>query len=149
MSKINVPTQHINILTSQLIAVSTVMRLALINLIQYAVNYLLPYFSFHSINLVTSLKTQSMELKSSVATVFLLFLVLSSPCVSRGGTKVVDDPEVYEIDYRGPETHSSLLPPPVHSHRWPSIRRGGPVASAKSQGSRDVNARESVREHIP
>lgn len=24
--------------------------------------------------------------------------------------------ELYEIDYRGPETHSSSFPPPSHSH---------------------------------
>jgi len=24
--------------------------------------------------------------------------------------------EIYEIDYRGPETHSSIIPPPHHFH---------------------------------
>ncbi|KAJ8754012.1 hypothetical protein K2173_001910 [Erythroxylum novogranatense] len=82
----------------------------------------------------------SMEIKSTAATIFVLFLLLSSPCASRGGA----DPEVYEIDYRGPQTHSSMLPPPGHSRRRPWIRQGGPFASP-SQGFRDGNTRGSVR----
>ncbi|XP_058738154.1 uncharacterized protein LOC131610271 [Vicia villosa] len=43
---------------------------------------------------------------------FFLFLIfMTLPYFSRGGL----DSEIYEIDYRGPETHS-FVPPPNHSH---------------------------------
>ncbi|XP_007027280.2 PREDICTED: uncharacterized protein LOC18597917 [Theobroma cacao] len=47
-------------------------------------------------------------------TLVLLLLLLSVPYFSTGSWDV-SDREVYEIDYRGPETHSSI-PPPDHSH---------------------------------
>ncbi|PKI65183.1 hypothetical protein CRG98_014497, partial [Punica granatum] len=62
-----------------------------------------------------------MELRSSFHAVFLLFLLVSAAstptCTSTGrllGQEAMED--VYEIDYRGPETHSSSFPPPSHSH---------------------------------
>ena len=39
-----------------------------------------------------------------------------------GESDMVVDTEVYEIDYRGPETHSSI-PPPDHSHGKPLTHR--------------------------
>ncbi|XP_050383732.1 uncharacterized protein LOC126800406 [Argentina anserina] len=50
-------------------------------------------------------------------TIFLLFL-LTTPFFAKGTgiSEMVDSTtEVYEIDYRGPETHSSI-PPPGHLH---------------------------------
>lgn len=35
-------------------------------------------------------------------------------CLILGGSEALDS-EIYEIDYRGPETHS-FVPPPNHSH---------------------------------
>ncbi|XVE96741.1 hypothetical protein REPUB_Repub02eG0248800 [Reevesia pubescens] len=49
-----------------------------------------------------------------ISIIFLLLLLLSIPYFSTGNLDV-SDKEVYEIDYRGPETHSSI-PPPDHSH---------------------------------
>ncbi|KAK7245155.1 hypothetical protein RIF29_39990 [Crotalaria pallida] len=57
-----------------------------------------------------------MEQRSTFTTYFFLFLILTLPYFSRGGSRSeVLDSEMYEIDYRGPETHSSV-PPPDHSH---------------------------------
>ncbi|XP_062168270.1 uncharacterized protein LOC133874383 [Alnus glutinosa] len=74
-----------------------------------------------------------MELKSTITTIFFLFLLLSLPYFSTGGSEV--DLEVYQIDYRGPETHSST-PPPDHSHGKPLIHRKSSLAPRKSKGSR-------------
>ncbi|XVF76484.1 hypothetical protein PTKIN_Ptkin13bG0270100 [Pterospermum kingtungense] len=49
-----------------------------------------------------------------ISIVLLLLLLLSIPYFSTGSLNV-SDKDVYEIDYRGPETHSSI-PPPDHSH---------------------------------
>ena len=55
------------------------------------------------------------------------------------------DNEIYEIDYRGPETHSSVPPPHGHSVGKPLIlHRSESSASVvhnhpKSKGSRKVN----------
>ncbi|KDP29092.1 hypothetical protein JCGZ_16481 [Jatropha curcas] len=43
------------------------------------------------------------------------------------------DSEIYEIDYRGPETHSSVMPPPGRSHGWPFIN-GAKSSSSSSRG---------------
>ncbi|KAI5425950.1 hypothetical protein KIW84_031683, partial [Lathyrus oleraceus] len=46
---------------------------------------------------------------------FFLFLILMTlPYFSKGGSEALNS-EIYEIDYRGPETHS-FVPPPNHSH---------------------------------
>ncbi|KAK4281459.1 hypothetical protein QN277_012951 [Acacia crassicarpa] len=56
-----------------------------------------------------------MELSSA----FFLFLLLSLPFFSADSEETAS----YEIDYRGPETHSSnIIPPPHHSHSSPSIQ---------------------------
>ncbi|KAK4272894.1 hypothetical protein QN277_021387 [Acacia crassicarpa] len=57
-----------------------------------------------------------MELtRSTFTTCFFLFLLLSPPYFSTGAKQGLES-EIYEIDYRGPETHSSS-PPPDHRHR--------------------------------
>ncbi|GJU54602.1 hypothetical protein Tco_1228316 [Tanacetum coccineum] len=60
-----------------------------------------------------------MDLKSCIATFFILFLLLVVPSSSKEGL----GSEIYEIDYRGPETHSQRPPPnrygnaPHHKNR--------------------------------
>ncbi|CAK7342980.1 unnamed protein product [Dovyalis caffra] len=88
-----------------------------------------------------------MELKSSITTAFLLFLLLVTPYISRGGSDVADS-EVYEIDYRGPETHSSVTPPPGHSHGRPWIHQDTVKTSHTPQGFRGGNNGEQVRPSI-
>ncbi|XP_028775196.1 uncharacterized protein LOC114732069 [Neltuma alba] len=56
-----------------------------------------------------------MEFKSTLTSCFVLFLVLSHPYFSTGASQALES-EIYEIDYRGPETHSSS-PPPDHHHQ--------------------------------
>ncbi|KAG4996156.1 hypothetical protein JHK85_027595 [Glycine max] len=57
-----------------------------------------------------------MELRSTFTTCFfLLILILALPRFSRGESEALHT-EIYEIDYRGPETHSSGVPPPHHFH---------------------------------
>ncbi|KAK1563268.1 hypothetical protein Q3G72_025179 [Acer saccharum] len=83
-----------------------------------------------------------MELKSTtlLAFLFILFLI-SSP---KGGSSevvvaAVDSHEVYEIDYKGPETHASI-PPPDHSRGKPMIRHDATVdPSPKCKGLRGCN----------
>ncbi|KAL9264515.1 hypothetical protein AKJ16_DCAP09498 [Drosera capensis] len=59
-----------------------------------------------------------MELKLSIMTTFVLIILLATPLFSRGkelyATKSSD---VYDIDYRGAETHTYL--PPERFGRWP------------------------------
>ncbi|KAI3826200.1 hypothetical protein L1987_00245 [Smallanthus sonchifolius] len=49
----------------------------------------------------------AMDLKNCMITVFILFLLLAVPVFSKEGL----NSEVYDIDYRGPETHSHRPPP--------------------------------------
>ncbi|MCL7038083.1 hypothetical protein MKW94_028901 [Papaver nudicaule] len=60
-----------------------------------------------------------MDLKYGVAFGFILVLVLSRPMLSQGirsnAVGLVKSDEIYEIDYRGPETHSKRVPPPDRS----------------------------------
>uniref|UniRef100_A0A2P2J9U2 Uncharacterized protein n=2 Tax=Rhizophora mucronata TaxID=61149 RepID=A0A2P2J9U2_RHIMU len=83
----------------------------------------------------------SMELKSGITAVFLLSLFLATPYPSKGRSSDVADPEIYEIDYRGPQTHSKL-PPPAHSRGWPRIHRGSNVASTEIKDLGGGNTRE-------
>ncbi|XP_031380896.1 uncharacterized protein LOC116195721 [Punica granatum] len=70
-----------------------------------------------------------MELKYTIATIFLLFLLLDLPrfssCDDHERLKGEDSSteEVYEIDYRGPETHPILPFPP---RGRPRLRRQHP-----------------------
>ncbi|KAJ6425486.1 hypothetical protein OIU84_026126 [Salix udensis] len=90
-----------------------------------------------------------MEFKSTITAVFLLFLLLATPHVSRGGSGVADSEEVYEIDYRGPETHSSVKPPPGHFHGRPWIHQDAAKTSHKPQGFRggDHNGEQAKKIH--
>lgn len=54
--------------------------------------------------------------------------------------------EIYEIDYRGPETHSSVIPPPGHAHGRPWIHRQS--VKATPNGSRGGKNGENVRPNI-
>ncbi|KAG8647277.1 hypothetical protein MANES_09G078021v8 [Manihot esculenta] len=73
-----------------------------------------------------------MEIKRSVTSIFLLLLLLVLP---RGRCQVAE-PDIFEIDYRGPETHSSALPPPGgRSHGRPFIH-GDQAAARNSNGNR-------------
>ncbi|WJX11753.1 hypothetical protein P8452_02327 [Trifolium repens] len=67
-------------------------------------------------------------------TSFFLFLILLFllPYFSRGESEEILHSEVYEIDYKGPETHSSV-PPPHHNPR--SIPRKNLVRSGKASVS--------------
>ncbi|KAJ4704856.1 putative Transmembrane protein [Melia azedarach] len=78
-----------------------------------------------------------MELKSTFTIFFLLFLLLASPFLSTGGTVELGS-EVYEIDYRGPETHSSI-PPPDHSSGKPTVHRESTAMAPKCKGLRGCN----------
>ncbi|KAK9193043.1 hypothetical protein WN944_003739 [Citrus x changshan-huyou] len=83
-----------------------------------------------------------MELKSSITTFFLLFLLFATPFCSLGGLPELDS-EVYEIDYRGPETHSSI-PPPDHSHGRgkPVIRHESAVVPPESKATGRKNGKK-------
>ncbi|KAI3696763.1 hypothetical protein L6452_29294 [Arctium lappa] len=48
-----------------------------------------------------------MDLKSCMITLFILVLLFAEPSSSKEGL----DSEIYDIDYRGPETHSQRPPP--------------------------------------
>ncbi|KAB5552416.1 hypothetical protein DKX38_009727 [Salix brachista] len=88
-----------------------------------------------------------MELKYSIATTFLLCLLLVTPyIISRVGSDAADS-EVYGIDYRGPETHSSVVPPPAgRSRDRPWIHQDSVKTSHKPQGSRGDDRREQANE---
>ncbi|KAA8518781.1 hypothetical protein F0562_016445 [Nyssa sinensis] len=93
-----------------------------------------------------------MELKPSITAIFLLFLLFAAPCFSRGlypwRLEVAKkDSGIYDIDYRGPETHS-YKPPPNLSGAKPSAHGERVMAPHKSKGLRAANARKIVR-HYP
>lgn len=66
----------------------------------------IPYFSTGNFYTTFSLVLLFIYFNFSVNLMFLFGVK---------GSLDVSDKEVYEIDYRGPETHSSI-PPPDHSH---------------------------------
>nr|XP_043610838.1 uncharacterized protein LOC122582500 [Erigeron canadensis] len=63
----------------------------------------------------------AMDLKSCVITLVLLFLLLAVPSSSASKERL--ESEVYEIDYRGPETHSHR-PPPNRGNTNNGVPRG-------------------------
>ncbi|KAJ0087983.1 uncharacterized protein LOC116110881 [Pistacia vera] len=86
-----------------------------------------------------------MDFKPSFINLFLLLLLLvflAQPRFSIGGSMEMgstSESDVYEIDYKGPETHSSI-PPPDHSYRKkPMIHRERAVAFPKSNGAKGGN----------
>ncbi|KAK3445354.1 uncharacterized protein LOC104435770 [Eucalyptus grandis] len=86
-----------------------------------------------------------MEVKSAVAAVFffLLLLLLSPPRICTGKLTGSNGSEVYDIDYKGPETHSSAIPPPTHSRRTPRShqRSAKPPPKVKNSKSTETNRR--------
>ncbi|XP_027367844.1 uncharacterized protein LOC113873749 [Abrus precatorius] len=85
-----------------------------------------------------------MEHRSTFTICFFLFiLILALPSFSEGESKALDS-EIYEIDYRGPETHSSVVPPPHHFRgKAYSTRQKGSVTEAKTLGSRSTTYPEN------
>ncbi|KVH90458.1 hypothetical protein Ccrd_007493 [Cynara cardunculus var. scolymus] len=51
-----------------------------------------------------------MDLKNCFTNAFILFLLFAVPVLCTGRLKQLNS-EIYEIDYRGPETHSYMPPP--------------------------------------
>ncbi|XP_022143835.1 uncharacterized protein LOC111013652 [Momordica charantia] len=92
-----------------------------------------------------------MEITSPIIiTFFFLFLILATPSISssKGGSEngaMEISSEVYEIDYRGPETHSShFSPPDHHSHGRPWIIHHQPKLHSlnPSPNSRKVSCKK-------
>ncbi|RHN79823.1 hypothetical protein MtrunA17_Chr1g0181521 [Medicago truncatula] len=77
-----------------------------------------------------------MEHMSTFTTCFFLFLFLVLPHFSRGESEAILPSEVYEIDYKGPETHSSVPPP---HHKFHSIPRKNLVRTEKALGNMGVS----------
>ncbi|KAJ1387686.1 hypothetical protein SESBI_39753 [Sesbania bispinosa] len=92
-----------------------------------------------------------MELRSTFTTSIFLVLILALPFFSRAaGESEALNSEVYEIDYRGPETHSSV-PPPHHSggkpHSHSHLRAGkafGLMGSAQNKASLSFHAPSKI-----
>ncbi|XP_021911370.1 uncharacterized protein LOC110825221 [Carica papaya] len=83
-----------------------------------------------------------MEIKS--ATIFIFLILILPLSFSTGGL----DSEIYEIDYRGPETHSSI-PPPDHSHgRRPFIHhktaRRSPKPNSLTPANLPTNGKKNI-----
>ncbi|KAL5711378.1 hypothetical protein ACHQM5_021842 [Ranunculus cassubicifolius] len=87
-----------------------------------------------------------MELKLSFfVLVAFLVLCLARPTLSRGlHHKEESDNDVYEIDYRGPETHS-FVPPPDRSHSNPLVHDESVMARHKPKAPKGHKARKSGR----
>ncbi|CAA3002998.1 Hypothetical predicted protein [Olea europaea subsp. europaea] len=69
-----------------------------------------------------------MESKASIIGPLLLVLLLITPCssTSRGGFYVKNtDSQIYDIDYRGPETHRYRPPPNRACGRHVAARGSG------------------------
>ncbi|KAL5067897.1 hypothetical protein RYX36_018784 [Vicia faba] len=77
----------------------------------------------------------NMEHRSSFTTYYFLFLFLLLVLAhfSRGESEGIlsSDSDIYEIDYKGPETHSSVPPPYNNPH---SISRKHLVREQKALG---------------
>ncbi|KAG7600982.1 hypothetical protein ISN45_At05g002120 [Arabidopsis thaliana x Arabidopsis arenosa] len=66
-------------------------------------------------------------MKSTVMMIFLIiYLLLVVPCFAKGSEQT--DSEVYEIDYRGPETHNSRPPPETMHGKPPYIHHNTSAA---------------------
>ncbi|PIA38613.1 hypothetical protein AQUCO_02700082v1 [Aquilegia coerulea] len=81
-----------------------------------------------------------MELKSNILIVaFLVLITLTRPTFSRVGpgdhAEDLDKEVVYEIDYRGPETHS-FVPPPDRSNGSPFVHHESVMAHHKLKDPR-------------
>ncbi|KAL1200128.1 hypothetical protein V5N11_032150 [Cardamine amara subsp. amara] len=58
-------------------------------------------------------------MKSTVVIFLIIYLLLAVSCFAKGSEET--DSEVYEIDYRGPETHNSRPPPETLHGKSPYI----------------------------
>nr|BAB08373.1 unnamed protein product [Arabidopsis thaliana] len=66
-------------------------------------------------------------MKSTVMMIFLIiYLLIAVPCFAKGSEQT--DSEVYEIDYRGPETHNSRPPPETMHGKPPYIHHNTSAA---------------------
>ncbi|KAG9453378.1 hypothetical protein H6P81_006282 [Aristolochia fimbriata] len=70
-----------------------------------------------------------MELRSGISLALLFLLLARANCSTREETVAAElsSGEVYEIDYRGPETHSYIPPPDLasgSSSKTPYTHRG-------------------------
>ncbi|RZC70373.1 hypothetical protein C5167_033488 [Papaver somniferum] len=85
-----------------------------------------------------------MGLKFGVAFGFILVLFLSRPILSQGirsnVVELMKSDEIYEIDYRGPETHSKRIPPPDRSGN-------GHFNRHKTTSSTSIVKKSSVNDH--
>ncbi|GFP89154.1 hypothetical protein PHJA_001059100 [Phtheirospermum japonicum] len=84
----------------------------------------------------------AMEMKASlITTILLLLLLLVGPGFSRGTLRVKNmESEIYEIDYRGPETHT-YIPPPDRAGDRPRIHHQTSMArrhKSKRHGKKTV-----------
>ncbi|XP_052176459.1 uncharacterized protein LOC127790807 [Diospyros lotus] len=75
-----------------------------------------------------------MELKAGILSIFLLFLLLASPCLP-------DDSGIYDIDYRGPETHSYIPPPNRSGGKHHSIPRLSSLKHRKSRAGKGAKGK--------
>ncbi|KAK3021358.1 hypothetical protein RJ639_045991 [Escallonia herrerae] len=109
-----------------------------------------------------------MEPKPSFTAIFLLFLLLLAvPCFSTGllplvlilfyanihvnlklhltGTSDLDS-EIYDIDYRGPETHSYLPPPNLYDRKH-GVHQERSMKHRRSKGLRAGHAGKRGKKH--
>ncbi|KAI3523000.1 hypothetical protein L2E82_05599 [Cichorium intybus] len=89
-----------------------------------------------------------MDLNNRFTTAFLLFLLFAMPAFSRGRLKLPTaklNSEIYEIDYRGPETHS-YKPPPNRSGGVNT--NGGPLRIPMPHGRSKRLSTENSRKEV-
>ncbi|KAM1576023.1 hypothetical protein ACFX10_032393 [Malus domestica] len=84
---------------------------------------------------------------STILTTCLFLFLLAKPCFSKVGGSDLMDTDVYEIDYRGPETHSSV-PPPHHYHGKkpkPLIHKENAMATPKPESIKGAKMGRKVK----
>ncbi|KAL1813202.1 hypothetical protein DCAR_0625499 [Daucus carota subsp. sativus] len=71
---------------------------------------------------------------SSNLVLLCIFLALFAiPCFAKGKVDAEGiDTEIYEIDYRGPETHTYTLPPPSKGRAGAHSKSKGPVTARRT-----------------
>ncbi|KMS96976.1 hypothetical protein BVRB_7g179830 isoform B [Beta vulgaris subsp. vulgaris] len=80
-----------------------------------------------------------MELKYSCVFAILIFYLLVTPYIF-SAIRNLNDEDVYEIDYRGPETHSRLPPPD-------RMKRGPPYIHHKAVTKFEQRPANMIRKH--
>ncbi|KAM1271468.1 hypothetical protein ACFX2J_032278 [Malus domestica] len=84
---------------------------------------------------------------STILTTCLFLFLLAKPSFSKVGGSDLMDTDVYEIDYRGPETHSSV-PPPHHYHGKkpkPLIHKENAMATPKPESIKAAKMGRKVK----